>query len=232
MSEDHALIGNGRTLVILRELAASPDGLSAPDLLDRLGENGKSRQKLLSWYGNILRTNLKLGRVEVAGKTEGGWQRCPQVIYRITAEGRDHVTYIDDAPRRQAEEAALIAAMESAAITRRQALAEAATLYGGTPVPRRERRLAAAKLRDLGCTLEDIGTIFGVSREMIRQDLLPGTPPPPRSPSVPGQRFAAVRVAGSMVAIDVGKRTIYLTPAEARLVGEAAEGLKESRMTA
>ena len=38
--------------------------------------------------------------------------------------------------------------------------------------PRTTRKQAAHQLRDLGCTLDQIGAVFHVSKERIRQDLL------------------------------------------------------------
>ena len=50
--------------------------------------------------------------------------------------------------------------------------------------PRISRKRAAHQLRELGCTLDQIGAVFHVSKERIRQDLLwdPAARRPPRKP--------------------------------------------------
>lgn len=54
---------------------------------------------------------------------------------------------------------------------REKALADAAATYSRR-TPRRQRKIVAAELRQLGCTLQEIAKVFHVTREAIRQDLL------------------------------------------------------------
>jgi hypothetical protein len=72
---------------------------------------------------------------------------------------------------------------ERAAAERAQALDEARATFD-RETPRISRKRAAHQLRDLGCTLDEIGAVFHVSKERIRQDLLwdPSAPPKPRKP--------------------------------------------------
>ena len=70
-----------------------------------------------------------------------------------------------------------------AAAERDQALDEARATFD-LQTPRISRKRAAHQLRELGCTLDQIGAVFHVSKERIRQDLLwdPAARKPPRKP--------------------------------------------------
>ena len=54
---------------------------------------------------------------------------------------------------------------------RDRALDEARATFN-RQTPRINRKRAAHQLRELGCTLDQIGAVFHVSKERIRQDLL------------------------------------------------------------
>lgn len=211
-----------RPIRIMRALAAAPSGLSTPALVAELAEGVEPHQKALSWYGQILRKRANLGHVEKAGTAPGSWQRSPAIIWRITDEGRGVLAHIDDEPARRAELEQARIEQDAAVRARRAALAQAAHVYSRS-TPRTERRSAAIRLRELGCTLEEIGQVFGVTREMIRQDCLSLEPRPeqsPKAPKVPGQRFMDAAVLNGVMAVRMGKRTIYFTRAEARQLAE------------
>ena len=81
-----------------------------------------------------------------------------------------------------------------AAAERDQALDEARATFD-LQTPRISRKRAAHQLRELGCTLDQIGAVFHVSKERIRQDLLwdpaarkPRRKPKPRTRLSPGKR--------------------------------------------
>lgn len=208
-----------RPLRILRAIAASPHGLAAPGLVAELAEGIEPHQKALAWYGTILRAHAGNGLIARAGKTEGGWQRCPAFIYRITGEGLARLAHIDDEPNRKAAHDKALAQAEEASERRHAALAEAGRVYSRA-TPRDDRRTAALQLRNLGCSLEEIGGIFGVTREMIRQDLLPADPRPAR---------VAGLAMGDLMSVRVGKRTLTFTRAEARILADfAAEFLADA----
>jgi hypothetical protein len=57
------------------------------------------------------------------------------------------------------------------AAERDEALDEARAIFT-RQTPRISRKRAAHQLRELGCTLDQIGAVFHVSKERIRQDLL------------------------------------------------------------
>ena len=80
--------------------------------------------------------------------------------------------------------------------------------------------MVAVRLRELGCNLEEIGQVFGVSREMIRQDCLPFESRPERAPRIPGQRLVDAVVLNNVMVIRMGKRSMYLTRAEAAQLAE------------
>lgn len=210
-------MSESRPVRIMRALAAAPQGRPTPALVAELGEAAEPRA--LSWYGSILRSYAKKGHVEEAGRTPGGWQRCPAVIWRLTDKGREMLAYIDAEPNRQAAFEQARISQEAARQLRIAALAEAASLYSQR-TPRSQRRPAAVRLRGLGCTLEEIGQIFGVTREMIRKDCLPYEPRPERAAKVPGPRLVDATVLNGVIAIRVGKRTIYFTRAEAMQLAE------------
>jgi hypothetical protein len=163
---------------ILRCLAR--EVLSTSQIVDELAEGIEPRGQALSWYGSILRDQEQAGRVEQAGKVRSGrYNGAPTCTWRITDEGRKLLAYLDDAPLREAERERLEAEMAETASRRAEALAEGARIYSrGTP--RAERWHAAVRLRRLGCTLEEIGELFGVTREMIRKELLLTEEPPSR----------------------------------------------------
>lgn len=208
-----------RTIRILRVLRRSPGGLSTPQLVAELAEGIEPLQKALTWYGGILRRHEDQGNVERAGRTPGGWQQGISTIWHLTDQGEKFLAYADEAPVREAERQRLAAEMTEAARMRADALAEAARECSrGTP--RTERRIIAGRLRQLGCSLEEIGQVFGVSREMIRQDLLPCEPSPPRSSEPLGQRLVSAAILNGTLAVSLGKRTMYFTKAEAAQIAE------------
>ena len=173
----------------------------------------------MSWYGTTLRRLARNGEAEIAGKTtDVGWQRCPRIIWRITEAGRDRLTRHDAAPQlaaeAQAEAQRLAEAKAQAAAARAGALAETVRVHGrGASVD--ERRAAGARLRGLGCTLEEIGQVFGVSGEQVRQDLLSHAPWPPRPVRLRGQRLSDAIVLEGVLIVRMGQRTAYFTHAEA-----------------
>ena len=206
---------------ILRALAAAPDGLSTPAIVEALAEGIKPNQKALSWYGSILRSQVKQGNAEKAGTVAGHWQKGPAIIWRITGKGRELLAYIEDGPAREAEGRAVQIRLELAAQNRMMALAEAAQMFSqGISLP--ERRTTAIRLRALGCTLEEIGQVFGVTREMIRLDCLhcEPKPRPERRPDIPGQRPVDAAVVNGLMVVRAGKRTIYFTRTEAMQLAE------------
>jgi hypothetical protein len=213
-------VTEARPIRIMRALAEAPDGLSTPALVAELAEGMKSHQRALSQYGQILRSHARQGHVEKAGKMSGrGWQRPPVIVWRITGEGRKLLAHIDDEPARKARAVQEAIEQEEASRAQTSALAEAARLYSRN-TPRSVRRPVAVRLRELGCNLEEIGQVFGVSREMIRQDCLPFEPRPERPARVPGQRLVDATVLNGVMAVRMGKRTIYFTQAEARHLAE------------
>lgn len=208
-----------RPLRILRAIAASPEGMAAPGLVEELAEGIQPRQQALTWYGSILRRHAQNGLIARAGKTEGGWQRCPALIYQITDEGIARLDYVDDEPNRKAAYDKALAEAGEAAALRHAALMEAASIYSRA-TPRAERRAIALHLRNLGCSLEEVGGIFGVTREMIRQDVLPADPRPAR---------VAGLATGELMSVRVGRRTLVFTRAEARILADlAAEFLADA----
>ena len=136
------------------------------------------------------------GHVERAGRERNGRGR-PAIIWRITTAGRgwldDHDKAPDLAAAATAEAQRKTEQARRAAAERDQALDEARATFD-LQTPRISRKRAAHRLRELGCTLEQIGAVFHVSKERIRQDLLwdpaarkPRRKPKPRTRLSPGQ---------------------------------------------
>lgn len=224
--------GETRPVRILRALAAAPDVLSTSQIVDELAEGIEPRQKALAWYGSILRRQAQTGVVEKSGKVRSQrYHGAPTITWRITEEGEKLLAYIGDAPRRRAEEERLTAEMAAAVQARTEALSEAARLCS-RETPRADRWATALRLRSLGCTLGEIGDLFGVSPEMIRQDLLLPEPPAPARPGprprpnrISGPRFAGATVVmpDSVLMLRIGKRKVYLTRDEARQLAEVIQ---------
>jgi predicted ArsR family transcriptional regulator len=184
----HAATAETRPARLLRALAQNPEPLSTPALASILAEPGR-RRRLLSAYDKALRRHEKADHVEQAGRERKGRGR-PAIIWHITPAGR---SWLDDHDKAPALAAAAAADARRAAAERDQALDEARATFD-LQTPRISRKRAAHQLRELGCTLDQIGAVFHVSKERVRQDLLwdPTAPPaartPPRKPK-PRQRL-------------------------------------------
>jgi hypothetical protein len=175
---EHAVTADTRPARLLRALAQSPGPLSTPDLARLLAEPGR-RRRLLSAYDHTLRRHEQAGHVERAGRERKGRGR-PAILWRITSAGRD---WLDDHDKAPDLAAAAAAKARRAAAERDHALDEARVTFN-RQTPRISRKHAAHQLRELGCTLDQIGEAFHVSKERIRQDLLwdPAAGRPPRKP--------------------------------------------------
>jgi hypothetical protein len=176
---EHAAPAETRPARLLRALAQNPEPLSTPALASLLAEPGRRRRLLLSSYDRALRRHEQAGHVEQAGRERKGRGR-PAIIWRITTAGRG---WLDDHDKAPALAAAAAAQARRAAAERDQALDLARATFT-RQTPRISRKRAAHQLRDLGCTLDQIGAVFHVSKERIRQDLLwdPAAGTPPRKP--------------------------------------------------
>jgi DNA-binding PadR family transcriptional regulator len=171
-----------RPVRLLRALAQNPEPLSAPALASLIAEPGR-RRSLVPSYDQILHRHEQAGHVERAGRVRERRGR-PATIWRITAAGRDWLDEQDHASalaaaaaQRKADQA------QRASAERAQALAEARASFD-RETPRISRKRAAHRLRDLGCTLDQISAVFKVSKERIRQDLFwnPAVEPKPGQP--------------------------------------------------
>lgn len=178
---DHAAKAQTRPARLLRALAQHPEPLSAPALASLLAEPGR-RPRLLSAYDYALRRHERAGYVERAGRERQGRGR-PAIMWRITTVGRGWLEDYD-----HARELATAAAAEErrAAAERDRALDEARATFN-RQTPRISRKRAVQQLRELGCTLDQIGAVFHVSKERIRQDLLwdPAARKPRKTPKPP-----------------------------------------------
>jgi hypothetical protein len=165
---------------ILRMLADAPDGLTTADLRV-ICSPSDTRQRAQARMGASLRYLERRGYVVRTGGERryaaGVAKRQPSCVWRITGDGRAATAAADDDAQARAVRVAVQVAEagEALATLRKQALAAAAAMAAG-PVSRRQRRGVAHSLRAAGCTLQEIGDVFGVTREMIRQDLLPDEP--------------------------------------------------------
>jgi hypothetical protein len=215
-----------RPVLVLRALAAKGP-LSTPQIMDALELRTDPPQRALSWLGTILRKQERDGQVREAGRTAGAWQQSPAVIWKITEGGLAELRLIDSLPerrRRAAEEAAELAAQLAVASDSRHAALAQVAQADLTATPRFERRAIALRLRSLGCTLQEIGDLFGVTREMIRQDTDPDLVPGSAAvrQSAPRPPMTSVGLVGGVVRVEVGRRVIYLTRDEAIHVGHVA----------
>jgi predicted ArsR family transcriptional regulator len=185
---DHAATAETRPARLLRALARNPEPLSAPALASLLAEPSQ-RHRLLTSYDRILRQHEQAGHVERAGRVPKRRGR-PAIIWRITTAGRG---WLDDHDTARALAAAAAAQAQRqteqaqrTATERNHALDQARATFS-RETPRISRKRAAQQLRDLGCTLDQIGAVFHVSKERIRQDLL-WDPAARTSPKMPKPR--------------------------------------------
>jgi hypothetical protein len=182
---EHAAQAETRPARLLRALAQNPEPLSTPALAGLLAEPGR-RRRLLASYDRVLYRHEQAGHVERAGRVPKRRGR-PATIWRITPAGRGWLEEHDQAPALAAAAAAQAQRKteqaQRAATERDQALDQARATFS-RQTPRISRKRAAHQLRDLGCTLDQIGAVFHVSKERIRQDLLwdPAVQPKPRKP--------------------------------------------------
>ena len=170
---DHAATAETWPVRLLKALAQNPEPLSAPALASLLAEPGQRGRPLIS-CASALRRLERAGHAERAGRAAKRRGR-PAIIWRITTAGRRWLDEHDTAQalaaaaaaqvQRQAEQA------QRTATERDHALDEARAAFN-RQTPRTIRKQAAHQLRDLGCTLDQIGAVFHVSKERIRQDLL------------------------------------------------------------
>ena len=176
----HAATAETRPARLLRELAQNPEPLSALALASLLAEPDR-RRRLLASYDRALHRHEQAGRVERTGHATKGRGR-PAIIWRITPAGHDWLNEHDQAP------ALAAAAAAQRAVTERDRALDQARASFDRQTPRISRKRAAHQLRELGCSLDQIGAIFHVSRERIRQDLRwdpaarPTVRTPPRTP--------------------------------------------------
>jgi predicted ArsR family transcriptional regulator len=177
----HATTPETRPVRLLKVLAQNPEPLSAPALASLLAEPGRRRRLLASCDGT-LRRHEQAGRVERAGHVPNRRGR-PAIIWRITVVGRRWLDEHDKASALAVAAAAEaqrgIEQAQRTATERDHALDEARATFN-RQTPRTSRKRVAQQLRDLGCTLDQIGAVFHVSKERIRQDLLwdPAAHPP------------------------------------------------------
>ena len=192
-----------RSIRILRALAdVSPQSLSTTDLFVRLGEH-IPLEVAQSRYGNFLREWEKTGEVQKTGRIPGGWQSPPSTLWRITSAGvkwlRQHETALELAAKAAARVAEHDAETMRLQEAKDQIIVDARRKYGkygGKRTSAAVRRAVVPALRQAGCTLDEIGPIFGVSREQIRLDLLPAPEPSPRrAPRPPRLTSRAAAVA-------------------------------------
>jgi hypothetical protein len=194
---EHAAAAETRPARLLRALAQHPEPLSTPALASLLAEPGR-RRKLLSAYDLALHRHEKAGHVERAGRERKGRGR-PATLWRITPAGRG---WLDDHDKAPALAAAAAAEARRAAAERDHALAEARATFD-LQTPRISRKRAAHQLRDLGCTLDQIGAVFHVTKERIRQDLL-WDPAAGKAPRMPKPR-KPLTTEGHAIARELGK---------------------------
>jgi DNA-binding PadR family transcriptional regulator len=193
---EHAATAETRPARLLRALAQNPEPLSTPALASLLAEPGR-RRRLLSAYDRALRRHEQAGHVEQTGRERKGRGR-PAIIWRITTAGLAWLDDHDKAPDLAA--AATVEAQRKteqarhAAAERDQALDEARATFT-RQTPRISRKRAAHQLRELGCTLDQIGAVFHVTKERIRQDLLwdPAARTPPGKPK-PHKRLSQTQL--------------------------------------
>lgn len=176
-----------RVLEILHE--AGEKGIIGPDIarhftipepdmpsLRKLNRRSQGLQRKLAWTNQILERFAINGYVR-RGLAEASpyYHRVPAYRWFVTPAGSEYLAAglsagIREARDREREREAV----RLAAHRRRLAdlLTEAYDKYDPETTPRCERERVMRELRSEGCTLHDIGQIFGLTRERVRQILI------------------------------------------------------------
>jgi hypothetical protein len=146
--------------LMLRHLAAG-EGVTTPWLVAKLGQ-WPSRQTITT-AGHQLRQHEAAGRTVITGK------RSYSFVWEITPAGREWLARKEAAWR--AERETLV--VRTAVRRWRAVMVEQARAGLPLVLDRAERRRLAWSLRRQGLTLDDIGRVFGVTREGARKILTP-----------------------------------------------------------
>jgi hypothetical protein len=118
----------------------------------------------------ILATEARRGHVRTAGKVPSSYNNTPAFLWEITPAGREWLaagTWKADRSRagiRQAQE--LARARRSALLEHLDR--EARINDWGMDTPVEERRAAIIAMRELGCSLQAVGDVFGITAEYAR----------------------------------------------------------------
>ena len=195
----HAATAETRPARLLRELAQSPEPLSALALASLLAEPGR-RRRLLASYDRALHRHEQAGHVERAGHTTKDAAGPPSsgASPPQAATGSTNTTKHQPSPQPPPRKHKQNRKAQRTATERDRALDQARATFT-RQTPRISRKRAAHQLRELGCTLDQIGAVFHVSKERIRQDLLwdPAARKPPRKPK-PGTRLSQTQLLLSL----------------------------------
>lgn len=155
-----------RALLILAD--AGEAGLTTPEIVAAAGETG--RKGALTWYGGILRDAERAGWVIRLGRSAGGYRRGPAVIWAVTEAGRERLAQYDRArsvpTTRQA--AAWQRTRKAAGKQEREMVLAAARMLDLSQLTSEQSLVLVRELRAQGCLLQEIGRLFGRSREYIR----------------------------------------------------------------
>jgi len=120
---------------------------------------------------DILSVELGRGRVARAGITRSSHNNVPTFLWEITPAGQawleeESWTWHSTRTAERQERCAMTMAQRSALIEYLDREARARGWGMDTPVA--ERRAAIFAMREMGCTLQAIGDIFGITREYVR----------------------------------------------------------------
>lgn len=164
-------VSMGRVLEILKE--AGDRGITGPDIARHFTHDRLQRRMTI--VNQILYRLLKHHRV-VRGLKEPTvhYHNVPTYRWFITSAGVHYLAIgMDAGIRRQRREQAerQYAVEEAHRKLVSDALTEAYDKYDPETTDRCERDQVMRKLREQGCTLHDIGQVFGVTRERVRQIL-------------------------------------------------------------
>lgn len=156
---------------ILKELAVrSPQ--TSRQLSDTVGAwDDKPPERGPVRVNQILITEAGYGRVRRAGVSRDAYHNTPAFLWELTCAGQE---WIDSGDWRHRGRVSVVRAERSAySRAHRSALIEhldreARAHDWGPESTAAERRRAIIEMHDLGCTLQAIGDVFGVTREAIR----------------------------------------------------------------
>jgi hypothetical protein len=186
---DRMIPGNARRWAILRIMAKGRGGtrITTSDIIHLHGWHGPPpagpQPNGSPWQQATSRAAAEFRYMEDRGWVRRAWRvqtgaRAYLQVWEITRKGREKLALVAAARRDYdrygswTDRQRRVKAAKQASRSRRRLIARAMRARYPEPPAPAARRVAAQWMRGQGLSLQEIGDVFGVTREMIRKDLL------------------------------------------------------------